>query len=169
MTGRGHTGPPRALLALARAVAAGRRVRVAYRDGPGEVSEREVEVLALGFRWGGWVAACHALPRGALRLLAVERVLAARVGRRRAGVHRTPGFDAREFALADLLDPEAGPAVEVTLLLPPRLAPLAAALLSGAAAEVVRGGARVHLRVTSRPALLAMASSLGLRIDSRST
>lgn len=163
VTGPGRAGPPRALLTLARGAASGRRVRVAYRDAPGEVTEREVEVLSLGFRWGGWVAACHCLRRDALRLLAVERVQGARLGRRRAAARSFPGFDPEAFAAEELLDPEAGPLLEVTVRLPAPLAPLATTLFAGGAVEPVRGGARVRLRVTSGAVLRAMVASLGAR------
>ena len=169
---------PPALLALARAAAAGRPVRLRYREAGPSLARREVEVLSLGWRFGGWVALTRGRESGGLRVLELGRIEAARpVERRRRprGQGHQPrrrhphepsptGVDPIEFALADLQDPGAGPARRATVALPRALAPLAGVLFAGAEVEVVDGGARIHLSATDRAALSQMAASLGLSV-----
>lgn len=168
--------PP--LLALARAATAGRPVRLAYREAGARPAHHEVEVLSLGWRFGQWVALARGRESGGLRVLELARVETVRpVERRRRprGQAHSPrprrprapppgGVDPHEFALADLQDPDAGPARRVTVEVPRALASLAAALFAGAEVELVPGGARVHLRATNGPALAQMVASLGATV-----
>ncbi len=173
---------PPALLGLLRAAAAARPVRVGYREAAPEPSRPEVEVLSVGWRFGGWVALARSRSDGGLRVLEVERVEWVRPVERRQrprlrgrphghhGAHRPrgvapSGVDPAEFALADLQDPCAGPARRVTLRLPPPLAPLAGALFPGGEVEARPDGPCVHLRVTDPQALSRMVASLGAALD----
>jgi predicted DNA-binding transcriptional regulator YafY len=169
---------PAPLLALARAATAGRPVRLAYREAGATPAHHEVEVLSLGWRFGQWVALARARESGGLRVLELGRVESVQPverrrrprGRahptrpRRPGEPPRGGVDPREFALADLQDPDAGPARRVTVEVPQALAPLAGALFAGAEVAVVPGGARVHLRATNGPALAQMVASLGATV-----
>lgn len=170
---------PTALLALARAAVAGLPVRLAYREGGPTAGRAEVELLALGWRFGGWVALARGRTDGGLRVLEVARIEAVRPlerrrrprGRAQGGGRQRPrevlaaAVDPLEFALADLQDPCAGPARRVRVALPQPLAPLAGALFPGGEVEQVPGGARVHLRVTDLAGLSRMVASLGARLD----
>jgi hypothetical protein len=164
VTGRAAARAPGPLLALARASASGRRVSVAIREVSGPSVTGEVEVLALGWRWGGWVAAVRCVRRDAVRLLPVGRIAVVRPLRHRASSRPPGSFLPGEFASAELLDPEAGALRRTHLDLPLALAPLAAALFPGGRAEPRPGGVRVHLLSTNRPALRALAASLGLAV-----
>jgi predicted DNA-binding transcriptional regulator YafY len=169
---------PPALLPLARAAAAGSPVRLAYREAGPAPGRHELEVLSLGWRFGQWVALARLRGSGGLRVLELSRVEAVRPVERRRRPRpqgqaprprrqREPlpaGIDPREFALADLQDPDAGPARRVTVEVPPPLASLAGALFAGAEVEPCPGGARVHLRATNGPALAQMAASLGATV-----
>ena len=166
MTAAATTGPggPAPLLALAHAAAAGVRARIAYREAGGEVRRREVEVLALGWRWGTWALLAHCHRRGALRIFLLDRIVEARTGRRRARPHLPESAEAAEFALADLQPPGIGPAVRLSLDVPVALVGVASVLFPGAPLEVGPGGRRVHLLVTDPAACRAMAASLGLAL-----
>jgi predicted DNA-binding transcriptional regulator YafY len=170
---------PPPLLALARAALTGRPVRVAYEEGGPAPAPREVEVLALGWRFGGWVALAGDRVRGALLVLELPRIAAvqpverrrrpratapgARPRRRRAS---TPdGVDPVEFATADLQDPRAGPVRRLAVTVPRPLASLAGALFAGAQVEVVAAGARVLLEVTDQRAAAQMAASVGAAVE----
>lgn len=167
---------PGPLLALARAAASGRPVRLAYREDRPAPSHPEVEVLSVAWRSERWVALARWRSDGGLRVLELDRVEAVRPAERRRrprgrlpGRPTTPGraaaggVDPVEFALADLQDPEAGPARRVTVRLPRALAPLAGTLFAGA--QVDGAGLRVHLRATDLAALSRMAASLDARLD----
>jgi proteasome accessory factor B len=165
----GRRRAARHLLALARALVAGRAVRLRFREAGGGEAERVAAVAALGFDGERWrVAAACAAPE-ALRVLDLARVLRVRASARAAG--RVPaGFDAHDFALRHLLDPAAGPLRPVALALPAALVPLAPALLPGARLAPGRRGWTALLR-TSRPEVArALAHSLPARagIDSSS-
>jgi predicted DNA-binding transcriptional regulator YafY len=169
---------PAPLLALARAAAAGRPVRLSYREAGPAPARQEVEVLSLGWRFGQWVALARDREGGGLRVLELGRVEAVRPverrrrprGHRHGARPRRPreaapcGVDPLDFALADLQDPDAGPARRVTVTLPRALAALAGTLFAGAEVEAVPGGARVHLRTTNGPALAQMVASLGVAL-----
>jgi predicted DNA-binding transcriptional regulator YafY len=173
---------PAPLLALARAAAAGRPVLLSYREAGAALARQEVEVLSLGWRFGQWVALARQREGGGLRVLELGRVEAVRPveRRRRPRGHghghghgarpRRPrevapsGVDPLDFALADLQDPDAGPARRVTVALPRALASLAGTLFAGAEVEALPGGARVHLEATNGAALAQMVASLGVAL-----
>jgi proteasome accessory factor B len=171
MDGVGRLGPPafRTLLALARASAFSRTVRIRFRDTEREEGKEAAEVLALSFDPPRWRVAAWLRERGSLRLLDLSRVLGVRATRRRAGPP-PDGFDPGYFAARPLLDPDAGPAREATVRLPPAVGRLAPALLPAARLGRAGGGWIARVR-TSRPEVLAaLAESLGAPagIDSRS-
>jgi predicted DNA-binding transcriptional regulator YafY len=89
-----HTAPVAdnaTLAAIAEAAQARRRVRMAYRSGKGEHSERDFDPYGLLLRAGQWYAAgmCHL--RGGLRSFRLDRVIGVRV--LDAGFERPPDFD----------------------------------------------------------------------------
>ena len=154
-----------ALLVLARARRLARRARVVYRDGGGVTTEREVDVLGLGFGASAgdarWYAFVHCHLRGAVRLLRLDRVAAASATRRPARARPPRGFDPAFFASAAFLDPGAPVAHLVTVRLEGPLAAAAPALFPSAVAERASGALLCHLRA-SRPAVLAaLVASLG--------
>jgi predicted DNA-binding transcriptional regulator YafY len=159
MSSFGPAAPPPFLSLLARARLEQRLVRLTYRSAHDVESDRDVAVLGLAFRGGGWLAACHCRLRDALRAFHVSRIAAAQLG----GTLPPGGlpFDGRCFAGLSLRDPPDAPALRVAIRLEPALGAVASALLPGLA-EVSRDGAAVvHLR-TSRPeALIALCLSLG--------
>jgi predicted DNA-binding transcriptional regulator YafY len=151
--------PAARLAALAQALVEGRVVRITYDSPRGGASERDVAVLALAFRGGAWIAACHCSLRGALRAFRVDRVRSATLGGP-APEYRGP-FDSRAFAAGTLDASPWAPALHVAIRVEPPLARFAGALLPGLA-EVVDDGARVVHLWTSRPEkALAVALSLG--------
>jgi proteasome accessory factor B len=167
---------PGSLMALARAATSGRPVRLVHRDGLPAPSHVEVEVLSVAWRFDRWVALARWCGDGGLRVLGLDRVEAVRPAERRrrprGRTHGRPprldhppasGVDPVEFALADLQDPDAGPARRVTVRLPRALAPLAGALFAGA--QVDPGGLRVHLWATDLATLSRMVASLDARLD----
>jgi WYL domain-containing protein len=171
---------PATLVALARAAAAGQPVRLLYREAGLAPGRPVVELLSLGWRFGRWVALARGRADGGLRVLEVDRVEAVCAVERRRGPRRRgsapphpqrpravapSGVDPVEFALADLQDPEAGPARRVTVRLSRPLAALAGTLFAGAEVEPGPGGARVHLRATNLPELSRMVASIGARLD----
>ena len=66
-----------ALLALAAAVGGRRRVRLRYRSGSSEETEREVDPYGVVYREGYWYAVGHCHLRGGMRLFRLDRVLEA--------------------------------------------------------------------------------------------
>jgi predicted DNA-binding transcriptional regulator YafY len=152
------------LLASARARASGRRLQLRYADAAGEVTEREVDVLGLAFRLDHWLLAAWCHLRHGLRLFRVERILSARVTRRRAGRRAAVAFDARAFATPAWLHPGTAVPALATVRLGPDLAPAWGALLPGALSELLPGGARLcHLRASRLPVLASLVASLGGR------
>jgi predicted DNA-binding transcriptional regulator YafY len=152
------------LLVLARAATRGRRARLILVEPDGQRLRREVEVLALAYRMGRWLAAAS-LSRGGLRLLDLSRVASAAISPRRARGGLPGTFDAAGFAGAELLDPTHGSARPVALALTPRLArlppALVPALVPGGRAVAGPGGPELRLLATSREALAALAAALG--------
>jgi len=153
------------LLSLARARRLARRARLVYRDVGGVTTEREVDVLGLAFGASGgdahWYAFVHCHLRGAVRLLRLDRVAAARATRRPARARPPRGFDAAFFASAAYLEPGAPVAHLVTVRLEGPLAAAAPALFPSALAEQDGDALLCHLRA-SRPAVLAgLVASLG--------
>lgn len=149
------------LLVLARARRRERRVRVSYRDAGGVTTEREVEVFGIAFQDGCWYAFVHCHLRRAVRLLRVDRVLAARPTPRRARARPPRGFDPAFFASVEYLEPGAPVARLAAIRLGPPLSGSATVLFPSAILE--RDGRAVvcHVRV-SRPVTLAtLVQSLG--------
>jgi predicted DNA-binding transcriptional regulator YafY len=132
-------------------------------DAGEEVTDREVDVLGLGFRDGRWTIAAWCRLRRGQRLFLAERVRSARVTARRAARFGRPPFDARAFACAAWLDPGAGPELATVRLAAP-LSPAWPALFPGALSERLPGGARLcHVRVSRPRGLAALVASLGGR------
>ncbi|BDG08607.1 helix-turn-helix transcriptional regulator [Anaeromyxobacter paludicola] len=146
---------------LARACLSGRLARIRYRAADGEVTEREVAVLGLGWRHDGWLFAAFCQLRGSFRLFRADRVLSATVTRRPAPA--TPGhFDARAFASAELVEPPNAPTRRVAIRLTLPIAQVAGALLPTALAEqLADGGQLCHLRTTSLEGIAGLVLSLG--------
>jgi predicted DNA-binding transcriptional regulator YafY len=82
---------------LAAAARDGRRVRVRYRSGLGEETEREVDTYAVVRGEGYWYAAVYDHLRGAMRLFRIDRVLDAQP--LETAFERPPGYDAPERVL----------------------------------------------------------------------
>lgn len=134
--------------------------RIRYRDAAGRESERDVEVLGLGWREEGWLFAGFCELRQAWRLFRVERVESVRVTRRRATA--PPGrFDARAFATEDLAGPSRTPAGRVAVALDAALARFAPALFPSALVESRRRGCVAHLRSDRAAGVAGLALSLG--------
>lgn len=158
-----HQGIPRRLLTVARAISAGRRLLIHYRDAHGVDIEREVDALALAFRGGPWLLAAWCRRRDAFRLFRVERIARARIlPSPSAGARGPNGFDPRFFATVGYLEPGAEHPVLVTLRLRAPLLHLARALFPAALLEHPSPDAVLcHMRAT-RPADLAeLVASLG--------
>ncbi|ACL67383.1 transcriptional regulator protein-like protein [Anaeromyxobacter dehalogenans 2CP-1] len=152
---------PRLIRTLGHALVRGRSARIRVADGlpAGAAPHGPVDVLALAFD-GAWRVAARERP-ATLRVLALDRIAAARATCRRAGPP-PPDFDPLDFTRCAWLD-GSGPARTVTVRLPAALAPLAPALLPGARCVPGSGDGAVlcHVR-TSRPDLLsALTASLG--------
>jgi predicted DNA-binding transcriptional regulator YafY len=155
----------RSLHALARAVTTSRSARVRFLDTECSVVERTVDVLALAYEPPRWLLATWSPDRQSLRLLDLARVRRVELTRRRAGPP-PPGFDALDFSVRHLLDPEVGPPQHVELRVDESLAQIAPALISTATSERGSSGEwRCRVR-TSHPAIVtAIADSLGGAID----
>jgi predicted DNA-binding transcriptional regulator YafY len=154
----------KALLPLARALAEGRRAWLLYDDAGGARIDREVEVLALAWRGGPWLAAAFCHRREAFRLFRVDRVERARVTRKPVRPGRAPpGFDPRFFSTTGFLEPgREGPPVLATVRLRDGLAGLATALFPSALYEWPSdGGVLCHLRATDLWELARLVASLG--------
>lgn len=152
-----------ALLPLARALAEERRAWLRYDDAGGVRTDREVEVLGLAWRGGPWHAAAFCHRREAFRLFRVDRVLRARVMRKRARPALSPpGFDPRFFATTGFLEPGRDPPVLATIRLRPPLSRLAAALFPSALYEwTSEQDVLCHLRATDLFQLASLVVSLG--------
>jgi predicted DNA-binding transcriptional regulator YafY len=150
------------LLAVARALVAGRRVRILYLDVAGSGTARLVSPLGLAHRAGHWLLAAHCHLRRAFRLFRVDRIVAVRLARGRVGDRLAPpGFDPRFFsAEAYCIAGHRLPALATVRLLPP-LDGLAGALIPAALLEWSEPGVLCHLRVTERDSLLGLLGSLG--------
>jgi hypothetical protein len=153
--------PPRHLVTLARAARRGRLVRLGYRDGAGDTTWREVAVLGLSWRRRAWLFAAHCQLRGALRVFRLDRVLEARLTRR-PSPPLAAGFDARAFALVDLLGVGAR-GRHVAARLEPPLAELAPVLFPGALRTWRREVCCAHLRVADPARFEDLVASLGGR------
>ncbi len=160
--GAKHGDLPR-LLAAARALAAGRRLRIRYRDAAGAASTRLVSPLGLAWRGDHWLLAAHCHLRRALRHFCLHRILAARRVRGRvADRHAPPGFDARFFSAESYLRSGPVPPALATVRLAVPLAEVAASLFPAALLEwPAPGTALCHLRVTDPAALARLVESLG--------
>jgi len=152
-----------ALLPLARALAEERRAWLRYDDAGGVRTDREVEVLGLAWRGGPWHAAAFCHRREAFRLFRVDRVVRARVMRKRARPALSPpGFDPRFFATTGFLEPGRDPPVLATIRLRPPLSRLAAALFPSALCEWTSEQVVLcHLRATDLFQLASLVVSLG--------
>ncbi|MBI5068356.1 MAG: WYL domain-containing protein [Deltaproteobacteria bacterium] len=159
------TGPGRLsrLLAVARAVSSGRRLRLGTLDAGGTETARTVTPLALGWRGDHWLLAAHCHLRRALRHFRADRILHARLARGRADERLLPsGLDAAFFSLVGYLRPGDPAPVLATVRLAPPLLDLAGALFPAALQE--RAGPALllcHLRVTDLLALTQLVASLG--------
>jgi hypothetical protein len=131
-------------------------------DAGGEVTDREVDVLGLGFRDGRWTIAAWCRLRRGQRLFLPERVRSARVATRRAARRGRLPFDARAFACAAWLEPGGTGLALASVRLAAPLAPCWRALFPGALSEPLPGGARLcHVRVSRPAGLAALVASLG--------
>ncbi len=146
---------------LARACMGRRLARIRYRAADGEVTEREVAVLGLGWRHDGWLFAAFCQLRRGYRLFRADRVLSVTVTRRAAP--DAPGhFDARAFANAELVEPPNAPSRRVAVRLARPVAKVAGALLPMALAEPLADGEQIcHLRTTSLEGVAGLVLSLG--------
>jgi predicted DNA-binding transcriptional regulator YafY len=103
------------VIALAEAVRGRRRVRLCYRSGLGEETERRVDPYAVVNREGYWYAVGQDHLRGRMRLFRLDRVLEAEV--LGETFVRPPGFDAPQQVLSTLAAMQGDRwAVEVLLL-----------------------------------------------------
>lgn len=150
------------LLAVARALVAGRRLRILYLDAAGGGTARLVSPLGLAHRAGHWLLAAHCHLRRAFRLFRIDRVASVRLARGRVDDRLAPtGFDPRFFsAEAYCIAGHGLPALATARLVPP-LDGLAGALLPAALLEWSGPGVLCHLRVTERDCLLGLLGSLG--------
>lgn len=150
------------LLAVARALVAGRRLRILYLDAAGGGTARLVSPLGLAHRAGHWLLAAHCHLRRAFRLFRIDRVASVRLARGRVDDRLAPpGFDPRFFsAEAYCIAGHGLPALATVRLVPP-LDGLAGALLPAALLEWSGPGVLCHLRVTERDCLLGLLGSLG--------
>lgn len=150
------------LLAVARALAAGRRVRILYLDAAGSMTARLVSPLGLAHRAGHWLLAAHCHLRRAFRLFRVDRIGWVRLARGRAdGRLAPPGFDPRFFSAEAYCVSGGSPPAHATVRLVPPLDGLAGALLPAALLDWSGPGVLCHLRATDRDGLLALLDSLG--------
>jgi predicted DNA-binding transcriptional regulator YafY len=153
----------RSLHALARAVTASRAVRVRYVDTERSVVVRTLDVLALAFEPPRWLVATWSPECQSLRLLDLVRIRRVEPTRRRAGPPPA-GFDALDFSLRHLLDPDGGTPRRVELRLGERLAQLAPALLP--TAELRRGpNGSWRCRVLSSRAEVVSAIAASLQAE----
>jgi predicted DNA-binding transcriptional regulator YafY len=86
-----------AVVTLATAARDGRRVRVRYRSGLHEQTERQVDTYAVVRREGYWYVVGYDHLREAMRLFRIDRILEAESIE--ATFERPPGFDAHEHVL----------------------------------------------------------------------
>jgi predicted DNA-binding transcriptional regulator YafY len=151
------------LLTLARALDARRRVKILYRDGEGEETEREIDALALSWRGGRWLLAAYCHRRDAFRLFRVERILRAHLLETALDGERAPaGFDARFFSSIGYLESGGRPPILVTLRLGAPLGRLARALFPAALLEHPSAGSVLcHLRATRLTEVAKLVISLG--------
>lgn len=120
-----------------------------------------MDVLGLSYDLPRWLVAAFWRERESLRVLALSRVLRVRALRRRAAPP-PPGFDPLDFALHRFLDPDAGPARPVTVLLGREWGSVAGALLPTARCRPGPGGGALCRLRASRPEVLsALSASLG--------
>jgi predicted DNA-binding transcriptional regulator YafY len=153
--------PTSPLLALARGRKTRRRVRLRYRDADDALTEREVDVLGLGFQDGRWYALAHCHLRLGLRLFRVDRVSSASATRRRACGYRLRDFDPAFFASVEFLEPGAAVAHLATVRLAGRLAGVASAIFPGAILERQGQERLCHLRASRLAPLAQLVASLG--------
>lgn len=153
----------RRLLAVARALASGRRIRIRYRDLAGESSRRVLTPLGLAWRGDHWLLAAHCHLRRALRHFRVDRIeLAGAAPGRVDGRLAPPGFDARFFSAEGYLSPGARSARSASVRLLPPFAAVASALFPAALLEwPCEGEVLCHLRVSDPAALMSLVASLG--------
>jgi hypothetical protein len=149
------------LLVLAQARRARVRVRLRYRDAADGLSDREIDVLGLGFQDGRWYALAHCHLRHALRMFRVDRVAGAAATRRRACGYTLGGFDPAFFASVEFLEPGAPVAQLATVRLRGRLAAAAPTLFPGAILERDGKDRLCHVRVSRLLALAKLVASLG--------
>lgn len=159
------TGPGQLsrLLAVARAVSSGRRLRLGYLDAGGAETARTVTPFALGWRGDHWLLAAHCHLRRALRHFRADRILHARLARGRADERLLPaGLDPAFFSLTGYLRPGDPAAVLATVRLGPPLLDLAGALFPAALPERASPALLLcHLRATDLAALTQLVASLG--------
>jgi predicted DNA-binding transcriptional regulator YafY len=160
--GKGRPAGLDRLFAVARAIAAGRRLRILYEDGAGSRTGRVVSPLGLAHRAGHWLLAAHCHLRRAFRLFRVDRMRSIRLARGRIGNRLAPpGFDPRFLsAEAYCVSGHGLPALATVRLLPP-LDRVAGALFPAALLEQSSPGVLCHLRVTEREALIRLVASFG--------
>lgn len=156
-------GEPSRLLAVARALAAGRQLRLRYQDALGGATHRQVSPLGLSWRNGHWLLAAHCHLRRAFRHFRVDRIETARTARGRVTEGLAPpGFDGRFFSAEGYLHSGQGPPALQTVRLGPPLSGLAPALFPAALLEWPAGEAVLcHLRVSDPFALMGLVDSLG--------
>jgi predicted DNA-binding transcriptional regulator YafY len=153
---------PGPLLEVARALAAGRRLRLLYQDAGGAASSRVVSPLGLAWRAGHWLLAAHCHLRHAFRLFRVDRVEAARLARGRPAPGLSPpGFDPRFFSAEGYLTSGREPPSLATVRLGSPLARLAPVLLPAALRERRGDATLCHLRASDGAALAGLVESLG--------
>ena len=149
------------LLALARGRKTRSRVRLRYRDADDALSEREIDVLGLGFQDGRWYALAHCHLRRALRLFRVDRVDSASATRRRACGYALRDFDPAFFASVEFLEPGAPVAHLATVRLAGRLAAVAGAIFPSAILERQGKDRLCHVRASRLQPLVQLVESLG--------
>ena len=106
------------VVALAEAARGRRRVRLRYRSGLGEETERRVEPYAVVHREGYWYAVAHDHLRGRMRVFRLDRVLEANV--LEETFVRPPGFETSQQVL-DALAAMRGDRWSVEVVLEARL------------------------------------------------
>jgi predicted DNA-binding transcriptional regulator YafY len=149
------------LLVLARARRVARRVRIAYRDAGGAMTDRDVDVFGVAFQDGCWYAFVHCHLRRAVRLFRVDRILDARPVARAARARPPRGFDPGFFASVEYLEPGAPVAHLASIRLERPLSAAASALFPSAIAERDGDAVVCHVRASRPAALAALVASLG--------
>ena len=106
-------GATAALLGLSAAARAQQRVRLSYRSGDQQQTERDVDVYGLAWRGGAWYAVGHCHLRRDLRSFRLDRVLAVEALPKSFG--RPPGFDVLGFLIRSIAMLPRAHTVEVML------------------------------------------------------